>query len=279
MANETVAPTNGTASTEAHAKNLTELELDFVTVVHQRYLLSGELMTESEATELGINTELWFKFVKSEPVKNALVERGVEWPPVGTLSLDSEEGTTPEEWRHTGLTPRQLIVANSLLDLTDQRSNKKKLQDMGVSTHQYNTWLRSPKFSGYLKARAEQLMGSHQHEARLALLDRVQSGDLRAIQFYLEMTGEYVPVTAQQNSNAAFDLQSVIVNIVEIITEEVHDPETALRISERMKSLITSRQIAGELIEPGSVTKPEIAQARHLTPELQALMAKGGGNT
>ncbi len=69
--------------------------------------------------------------------------------------------------------------------------------------------------------------------------------------------------------------------LVEIITEEVTDPQIAARIADRIKGLITTRTIAGALTgeDPAeNIVIPSVAKAREMTPELQALMDGGVGN-
>lgn len=269
----TVAPTNQGTLAKLQGEKATEVELDFVTLVHQQWLMAGTLMTEADAANVGIGKELYDRFLKSEFITSALEERGITWPPpVGDLTV------AEESWRTVGLQPLQLLVANVVLDLNDQRSIKKKLQDHNVSLAKYQSWLQDPKFSGYLKQRAENLLGTHQHEARLALMDRVSSGDVKAIQFYLEMTGEYVQQRNDGSVQVA-DIQSLLVKVVEIIAEEVDDPHTAARIADRFKTIMTARNVVGQMLDSDSgPVVPEIAKPRDMTPGLQKLM-NAGGNT
>jgi hypothetical protein len=125
--------------------------------------------------------------------------------------------------------------------------------------------------------RAEQLIGENQHEVDLALLDRVRSGDLKAIEYYNELTGRFVRERANSGTSN-IDVQSIIISILEIIDDEVHDNATALRISERLRSLIRRQTIAGELVEDvTAIEKPEIAQVQNLTPALQKILDAGDG--
>lgn len=260
----TVAPTNQATLDAVNSSKASEVELDFVTYVHQQWLLTGEVPPKPD----GLPDEVY----KSDWVANALQERGITWPPVGT---DSDPTL---EWKHTGLGPVQLLVANALLDVADTRSIKKKLQDNGVSLAKYQSWLRDEKFNSYLKTRAEQLLGSHQHEARLALMDRVSRGDVKAIQFYLELTGEYVPDRGNNSAAQFADIQGLLVKVVEIISDEVDDPAIAARIADRFKTIMTARNIVGGLIagEAEGITQPEIAAPRQMTPELIKLQNAGG---
>lgn len=275
LTTRTEAPTNaGThAASEARKSRLTEEQLDFVTMMDYYWGLNGTLMSMEYASEkYGLVPSKFKALMGAIPVKEALVERGVKIT-----------GASTEGWAAVGLTPSQLLVANTMMNILDTRSDKKKLQDLGVSLNAYQSWLRDPVFSSYLRERGEALLGDSQHEASLALVDKVRSGDVKAIGLYLEVTGRYVKQTgASANDMQAIDFKNVIMQLVEIITEEVTDPQIAARIADRIKGLITTRTIAGALTgeDPNalSVTVPQVAKARVMTPELQALMDGGVGN-
>lgn len=227
-------------------------------------------------------------------IQVALKERHIEVPRKYLTPDDSPKPPVPSvgekvsadnDWKNLALTPIQLLTANTMLDLVDQRSDRKKLADLNVTSKQYQAWLSDPKFSGYMAQRAESLINhGAQHNAMLALLDRVNAGDIQAIKYYHELIGRFQPNTAtnkelQEAYRVIADLQSLQVQIVEIISDEVDGP-AAQRVAERMKSLITARRVSHELTNPdGSptsvgITPPTIKQQQTLTPELEALKAQ-----
>jgi hypothetical protein len=269
-------------------KPLTEAELQFVTFMHQNYSLSGSILSIQAAEDLiGIESDEYTALMEDERILNALDERGVTIKvntPVGSSNGKSGDDNVVsiKKWQEQvhlkSLTPVQLVVANTMLDLIDTRSQKKKLQDLNVSTTTYNTWLKDPVFQTYLRERAESMLGENQHEAHLALLDKVRMGDMKALEFYYEMTGQYTRASASQQNVAsvAVDIQNLLVRIIEIINDEVDDPQVKMIIADRFKELMVARTIAGELVKP-EIIVPEIAAARVITPELQDLMNKGEG--
>jgi hypothetical protein len=189
---------------------------------------------------------------------DALAERGI------TAKIDLADA---EQWRHATLTPEQLLVANTMLDLIDTRNDRKKLNDLGVSSAKYNAWLRQPEFRAYLQGRAESLLGASQHEALLALVDRVRSGDSKAIELYWEYTGKFIRNNSSGNSIQGISSETVtglVQSIIEIIVEEVEDPVLGARISDGMT--------------PERIIVPEIAPDRVITPEIEALMQQGVGS-
>ncbi len=256
-------------------KPMTEAMHTFVTFMHQNYSLSGAILSKQSAEDLiGITADEYDDLMNDSRIIAALDERGVvmKLPPVGKAGKDEGQVVSLVEWQRRAtlstLTPVQLVVANTMLDLIDTRSQKKKLQDLNVSTTVYNTWLKDPVFQDYLRTRAESMLGENQHEAHLALLDKVRMGDMKALEFYYEMTGQYTRASATgQNSNSvAVDIQNLLVRILEIINDEVDDPQTAANIADRFKELMVARTIAGELVS-NEIIQPQIATAREITPD------------
>lgn len=280
-ANATVAPTSGSTQTarqmsSSQAATIGEVELDFITIVDMHWGMTGTLLSQQEASELyNMPAAIFNQCIKNSAVLEALLERGVDTrrAPVGDLTVENE-------WRTTGLTPVQLLVVNTILDLTDTRNDRKKLQDLGVDTKTYQAWLLDDKFSEYARRRTEQLFGKSQHEAHLAIIDGMRRGNPKMTELYLEMTGKFSrrpegPVGAFTQESAA----QLIAQILEIIVEEIEDAETGARIGDRIRTLTQSRNMANELVaahvEP--IITPEIAPNRVFTDEIKNLMKHGVG--
>jgi hypothetical protein len=272
-ANATIAPTNeATKENAAKTKGLSSAQAEFVTILDYEWHLKGNISAEGIKEEYGYEDEEYDALTADSAVLTALNERGIN---PKAVAPDSE---LAKESGRSKLTPIQLIAANAMLDLVDTRPTKKKLADLNVTPYQYQSWLKDPEFKFYLQERAESMLGDVQHEAMLALVDKVMSGDMKAIEYYHEITGRFV---RQSSSNAGggsqHDMQNMIVRIIEIIVDEVDDPNTAARISDRLKGLVMGNQIAGILPVEDAIVTPEIAAPREMTPEAQALMAKGVG--
>lgn len=201
----------------------------------QYYKLNGTLLSKEAAKSNGIPEDLYDEAIKSKDFKAGLLEQGID---VARYELSG--------WGAKALTPEQLIVADTLLDLVDQRSNKKKLQDLGVSSKTYQAWLKDPVFQDYMRTRSQNLIGENQHEVDLALLDKVMAGDMKAIAYMNEFTGRFVQQRGPQGTTAA-DVQRIIISIIEIVDEEVLDSEIKMRIGNRLKGLIQNNNTAAEL--------------------------------
>jgi len=248
---------------------LNEEQQQFVTLADQYWLTNGTFFTKEQALETyGLPHDWYDKFVTNPSVIGALKERGLKGLPAAKAQA---------LWLDSVLTPEQLFMANTMLDLVDTRSQKKKLADNNIHTRTWNRWLRDPAFQRYLRERAEAMLGENQHEAHLALIDKIRAGDIKAIQYYNEMTGRYTPASSRGNQpNSVVDVNNLLIRILEIIQDEVEDQATMIRIADRLKALGTAKTIAGELVE-AEVHVPEIAPAQALTPELQQLLKDGTG--
>lgn len=246
-------------------EELTEFEIQLLTFLDQQYQLTGQLLTADKAyEEYGIPVKDFEAAFKKSGFRDSLAERGVVFERLGNNS---------DSWIAKSLTPLQLLAASALLDLTDTRTNKKKLQDLGISTAKYNSWLKDPVFKNYLAERANQLIGENEHEVQLALLDRIRAGDMKAIMYYNEMTGKYVPVSSQPRPSSNpnnIDIQAILVRVIEIVNEEVNDPKEILAISTRLRSLIGANNMANALMmgEQDPIEMPEVVQTRQIPQEL-----------
>lgn len=223
-----------------------------VAFIEQHYNLTGEILSADKAYEdYGIPVGAYKEIFEDENTKKFLQAKGIVFERLG------------DDWTAKSLTPKQLMVANMLLDLTDSRSEKKKLQDCEVPTATYNTWLKDPVFKQYIQTRSRQMIGDNEHQVDLALLDRIRAGDLKAIQYYHEWQGIFTP----QRANAAnVDVQNIIVKIIEIITEEVTNQEDAIRISNRLRAMVAARNVAGALMSSDEepIEVPEVVSIRKI---------------
>ena len=270
-ANATTAPTNEATKANADkSKGLSPAQSEFVTILDYEWHLKGTLNPEGIKEEYGYDDEEFSLLQSSPVVHTALQERGIN---VKAIAPDSEIAQLAGRSK---LTPIQLIVANSMLDLIDTRPPKKKLADLNVTPYQYQSWMKDPEFSKYLHERAEGLLDDVSHEVMLALIDKAMSGDMKAVSYYHEMTGRFVQQTsANTGGGSTHDLQQMIVRIIEIIVDEVDDFDLAQRISERLKGLVMGHQIANAAVEAPVV--PEIAAPRAMTDNAKKMMERGVG--
>lgn len=305
-ARATVAPTNAhtlanaektTGLTSAQAEFVTSYEYEFRTTSAEDRAAITYSPFDALIKEYNYTLPQIHEFLADPEVRKTLDKRGLTYPAPYVPTPEQKANPKALSTKRPKLSGIQLVVANTLLDLTDTRPIKKKLQDLGVSTYQYANWLKKPAFNEYLRKNADGMLGESQHEAVLALLDRVSSGDLRAIEYYHELTGRFQRASTKAAGGNAIDLQNIVVRIIEIINDEVHDPDVAARISDKLKGLAAGMQFANALSGPvqsepnnipgastpvglsnsPAIEQPEIAPPRPITPAVQALMDQGLG--
>jgi len=141
------------------------------------------------------------------------------------------------------LTPEQLAVANSILNLADKRSITKKLQDFGVSPAKYGNWRKNESFNNYLRQRSEELLNNSIADVHLALVDAAQSGDMQAIKLFYDITGRHT-----QNSKQEVNVQMMLVGVIEAVQKYVTDPAILQAIANDIQiATATSQTVQGEL--------------------------------
>ena len=144
------------------------------------------------------------------------------------------------------LTPEQLAVANSIMNLADKRSITKKLQDFGVSPAKYANWKKNPVFNGYLREQTEAQLGNSVADVHLALIDAATSGDMQAIKLFYEITGRHT-----QNSQQNVNVQVMLTTVLEAVAEYVPNPEIlqkiAAKIQESSGGMLGGNVVRGEI--------------------------------
>lgn len=192
--------------------------------VENYWITKAEVPSIDAAVQAGIGPELYGKWISSIPFRKKLQGRGV--------GISSGE---PGEFRPGGLSPLQMDVIQVMTDLLDGRSQKIKLQELQVNTQTYNNWLHDPVFVAALHARTESQLQSHKHEALMALMDNVKSGDNVALKMYFEMTGRFVSAKDKVNNINPFELIEVL---VETLMEETKDRALVQRVGEKLMGVI-----------------------------------------
>lgn len=190
----------------AAVQKLNERETLLLSYVEQVFWETGQIPSHEitvRATDLTLQEvqKTW-----EEPYfRYHLVQRGID--------------LTPTTQFRKFLTPRQLALANALLDTHDQRSVREKLKELSISTPTYNSWMRQEAFRAYLSKRVEATFQNTSTTAKQRLSELVDQKDLGAIKFYLEMVGEYNP-----KLQVDININTVMVKVVEVIATHIKDP-------------------------------------------------------
>jgi len=223
---------------------LTTDQRDFVNFIEHWWFSHDDINQKMPTNETLRDALNWegskvAKFLKDPDVDKALENRGITLADV------------------TLLLPEQLAVANTILDFSDNRSQKKKLEELGVTTQRYQGWLKQERFQRYMRQRAEALLGETQHEAHTSLLRNVQRGDLNSIKLYYEMTGRWSSKTAGD-----LNVEFILIKVVEAVQKYVKDPVAIQHIAHELSGLVGSNQPASNVPAPAPITaeiidKPE----------------------
>lgn len=233
------------------AKALTSREHEVLHFIEQEWLLHGAIPTTAETERRGVSDGPYYrKCLNNADFRHALIVRGIS-----VQGLPGEKGDLKGV-----LTPEQLVAANTMLDLRDNRSQKKKLTELGITTSKWEGWLRDPVFQNYLRQRSENLLPDNLHESHLALLDRVRSGDVTAIKYLNEITGRYVP-----NATDKVDVNAILARVLEVIQRHVTNPDQLLAIAKEFEALSTIKR----------TVEANMGQPNVYTPMLEANVVQG----
>lgn len=172
-------------------------------------------------TDAQIEAELY-----SDPVRIRLKNRGIDY----SVVLKKED---PDYVNPGRLTDKQLAVVSTLLNPLDTRSQTKKLADLGVKPATFAGWMKSKRFSDYMKARSEELFGDALPLAHDALVRKVTDGDIRAIKLFYEVSGRYTGVRKEEVAN----LKLLLIRLTEIMQRYL-DPSVMRQIIDEINSLM-----------------------------------------
>lgn len=164
-------------------------------------------------TDDEVNAQLY-----SDPVRVRLKNRGVDY------SVALKE-TDPDFVSPTRLSDKQLAVISTLLNPLDGRSQTKKLASLGVKPATFAGWMRGERFSGFFRARSEELFGDALPLAHESLVRKVADGDIRAIKLFYEVSGRYTGARKEETAN----LRLILAKLTEIIQHYV-SPEIMRQI-------------------------------------------------
>lgn len=143
-----------------------------------------------------------------------------------------------------GLSQEQLYALAILQDFTDRRSTKAKLEQVGISLSKYRAWMRDPSFARAMSEQAEQNLGDATQMALNKLVANAESGDQRAIEKILEITGRYNP-QQQEIQNA----RTVVLTMMEVIQSKITDKELLGEILGEVRKRMTSVMIMQSIRE------------------------------
>jgi hypothetical protein len=186
-------------------------------------------------------------YLARQPVIKALDQRGIPF----------------RQHTQSELTPTQIAVAITMCNFADGRPNHVKLDQMGITTAQYNAWLKDPQFQNFTKSQADQNLKNIDPIAVTELTKKIQGGDWNAIKFYLETTGSI------QNNDQP-QTEQLLRMIIEILQRHIPDPIVLTAIARDIQAAAQNRTL--EYIPPQQLE----GEVLSYDPELEAATKKLG---
>lgn len=158
-------------------------------------------------------------------------------PPVAGLQKYMESAEFRTAMSQAGVSINETHVAISaeqqalLMDITAGGGTLAgKLKRHGISATVFRSWLRQPEFNRRYKSLADQSMMDAIPAAKARLAHQAESGDLKAIKYMFEITGEYNP-----RAQEAVDTQALIGIVIDTMMEKIKDPELLRDIKETIQ--------------------------------------------
>lgn len=161
--------------------------------------------------------------VLSEKFRLALLSRGVE---PGRSVVD-------------GLSVEMVACIRALTGPEDGLSVRQRLRGAGVSWDQYQGWLNFGPFREALTRSSERGLRGAVALANSKLLEGVDSGDLKSIQYLHELTGYFTPGKQQ-----SLDAQQMVRDVMAVVLRRVTDPELLLGLAGDFR-VLQERMLAG----------------------------------
>lgn len=139
-----------------------------------------------------------------------------------------------------GITGEQANFLRLFFDPTIKADNAKRLKIAGVSQAKLDGWLRQEGFAKRYSEIAHELLGQAMPVARQRVAQLIDKGDLPAIKFGMELTGEYDPRGGPTVDVAAFGRL-----MLDVISQELQalpgGSEVLRRIGARMTLVMQGR--------------------------------------
>lgn len=201
-------------------RQFSEKQLRFMDFLEQCYYITSGLPSKDKALAAvpGLTASEYARWIESDDVLNHMSEvRGIDL----------------RETRNTeALTAEQLVVANTLLNLSDKRSERNKLKDLKVSPAKYEAWKKDPAFQQYMRHRAEAALGEAIPDIHMALIDVAKRGDISGIKLAYEMTGRWSSKTVGD-----LNVEFLLMKVIEVIQRHITDPEKLISIADDLALL------------------------------------------
>ena len=256
---------------------LSPLQYELLTLIEQEYSLTGEFVSKDAAvaslsfTGRPFSHANYVAFLSNPTFLAALTNRGIRIPgAVGafgeskalshTITVDGPDGKPREVAVTAVVTAEQMSAVATIMDRHDTRSDKKKLQDLGIPTQKWQAWQRDAAFSSYYRSRAESLFGDMLIDAPRALQQNIARGDLGSIKLVYEMTGRW---SDKKRDDLPIDF--IIMKVLEVMQRYITNPSDLEAAASELSGFVSDPGMARTAPQP--VAQPlKVLQGLPVTP-------------
>lgn len=225
---------------------LSKAEKDIINFYDLQWHLRHRVPTTEEVSNFTKQSQIEVNHALSRrPVIKALEQRGIPW----------------RQHSQQDLTEKQIAAAITVMNFMDKRSVEEKLDQLGILPATYYAWLKDPQFKNFVDSLADSNLRNIRPTAVAEFTKKINAGDWGAIKYWLETTGELQSEEAPQS-------EVLVKALIEILQEEIKDPEVMVRISERLiaatgnKTLVAQRPM--EITAEYTENDPELEDAKKM---------------
>lgn len=140
---------------------------------------------------------------------------------------------------HKGLETRQMMAIQAVIG--EKGTLKDRLKKCGVSYGLWTNWMKDKTFRSYFESLGADALSESIPVMKTVLAQQAEKGDLNAIKFAFEVTGEYNPAR-----EGAIEVQAVLAQVIEIISKHVLDPDVLTRIGFELSAVAGRSGITGQ---------------------------------
>jgi hypothetical protein len=160
----------------------------------------------------------WFtekRLPTEKEVRNRFPKETFDWQKliIDTADSLSNRGILPYEAPVGYIEPRFVAAVNLILAIQDGRTQAAKLKEVGVTSRQWQAYLRREPYRKFFEDRLNEIWTQDvKNDAKLALHSAIKAGDVSAIKHFHELENIYRP---KHDANASLiQMLQVIIDIV-----------------------------------------------------------------
>lgn len=134
-----------------------------------------------------------------------------------------------------GLNGRMLLALSELTNPHIPGTPLQRLKRIGVKAYEHEAWLNYPPYRTRLMKMSEKVLQNSVGGSKVALARLAQNGELNAIKYLFEVTGEHDP-----NKQQIVDVQKVIQGMAEIMMTYIKNPDQLREAAGKISILLAT---------------------------------------